>query len=94
MMWHKQIVSAIREIGEQGFSEEYKSQIKPFVEKVTTADFEHDITLAPVWVRNISHNALRVALLLHYLQSKNRANPAVGTIFVCNLIKNLDISEK
>ena len=47
------IVSAMREIGEQGFTEEYRTQIKPFVEKVTTADFEHDITLAPVWVRNI-----------------------------------------
>jgi hypothetical protein len=47
------IVSAMREIGEQGFTEEYRTQIKPFVEKVTKTDFEHDITLAPVWVRNI-----------------------------------------
>jgi hypothetical protein len=47
------IVSAMREIGEQGFTEEYRTQIKPFIEKVTKTDFEHDITLAPVWVRNI-----------------------------------------
>ena len=47
------IVSAMREIGEQGFSDEYKSQIKPFIENVSKTDFEHDITLAPVWVRNI-----------------------------------------
>lgn len=47
------IVSAMREIGEHGFTEEYKSQIKPFVENVSKTDFEHDITLAPVWVRNI-----------------------------------------
>jgi hypothetical protein len=47
------IVSAMREIGEQGFADEYKSQIKPFVENVSKTDFEHDVTLAPVWVRNI-----------------------------------------
>lgn len=47
------IVSAMREIGEQSFTAAHKEQIGQFMDKIEKADFEHDITLAPVWVRNI-----------------------------------------
>ena len=37
---------------------------------------------------------VRTEMNLPTLFQKNRANLALGTIFVCNLMKNLDISEK
>lgn len=47
------IVSAMREIGEQSFTAEHKEHIRQYMDKIDQNDFEHDIKLTPVWVRNI-----------------------------------------
>ncbi len=47
------IVIAMREIGEKNITEEEIKTIKQHLQNVTHGDFEHDIRLAPVWVRNI-----------------------------------------
>ena len=47
------IVSAMRELGEPSLTDVHLEQIKHYMDKIEKSDFEHDITLAPVWVRNI-----------------------------------------
>lgn len=47
------IVSAMRELGEPSLTDAHLEQIKHYMDKIEKSDFEHDITLAPVWVRNI-----------------------------------------
>ena len=47
------VVSAMRDIGEDQLSVEQMSVIKKHMENVPTEDFNHDIQLAPMWVRKI-----------------------------------------
>jgi hypothetical protein len=47
------VVSAMRDIGKDQLSEEQMSVIKKHMENVSTEDFNHDIQLAPMWVRKI-----------------------------------------
>lgn len=47
------IVSAMRELGEPSLTDAHLEQIKHYMDEIEKSDFEHDITLAPVWVRNI-----------------------------------------
>lgn len=46
------IVAAIKEIGEGKMYESEKSILKGHLEKVSRSQFEHDVKLAPIWVRN------------------------------------------
>lgn len=47
------VVSAMRDIGKDQLSEEQMSVIKKHMENVSAEDFNHDIQLAPMWVRKI-----------------------------------------
>ncbi len=47
------VVSAMRDIGKDQLSEEQISVIKKHMENVSAEDFNHDIQLAPMWVRKI-----------------------------------------
>lgn len=47
------IVMAMRAVGEGRVSEEQMEVIGEHLSKVTDEDFEHDINLAPVWVRTM-----------------------------------------
>lgn len=47
------IVSAMREIGDGKITESEINIIKKHLTHVTEDDFQHDISLAPIWVRNI-----------------------------------------
>ena len=47
------VVSAMRDIGKDQLSEEQTSVIKMHLENVPNEDFNHDIQLAPMWVRKI-----------------------------------------
>ena len=47
------VVSAMRDIGKDQLSKEQMSVIKKHMENVSTEDFNHDIQLAPMWVRKI-----------------------------------------
>ena len=47
-------VLAMREIGEQAITEEQKEEIKNMIaEHVSEKDFNHDIVLAPTWIKTI-----------------------------------------
>jgi hypothetical protein len=47
-------VMAMREIGESAISEEQIAKIKQIISSsVSDEDFNHDIVLAPVWVKTI-----------------------------------------
>ena len=46
------ITAAMREIGEDNLTENQMSIIKNHLTKVSKDDFENDILLAPIWVRN------------------------------------------
>ena len=45
------IVAAIKEIGEEYLTEEQKAIIKRGIAKIGKEEFEHDVKLAPEWVR-------------------------------------------
>ena len=47
------IVSAMREIGDGNITESEITIIKKHLTHVDENDFQHDISLAPIWVRNI-----------------------------------------
>jgi len=47
------IVAAMREIGKDCMSEAELAKLLEFREKVSTADFKHDIKLVPAWIRTI-----------------------------------------
>ena len=47
------IVAALREIGEDKVTEEQLAVIKEHLTSVSEEDFNHDIQLAPIWVRKI-----------------------------------------
>ncbi|MBR1807873.1 MAG: hypothetical protein IJ776_00590 [Paludibacteraceae bacterium] len=49
------IVSAMREIGENNLTEEQMEIIKHHLANVKQDEFQHDIQLAPVWVRQTLH---------------------------------------
>ena len=45
------IVAVIREVGEGKLYDDEKTIIKEHLSKVPKTEFEHDIKLAPIWVR-------------------------------------------
>jgi len=47
------IVAAMREIGKNCLSENELAKMIEYKEKVSVADFKHDIKLAPAWIRTI-----------------------------------------
>lgn len=47
------IVAALREIGEDNVTEEQLAVIKEHLASVSEEDFNHDMQLAPIWVRKI-----------------------------------------
>lgn len=49
------IVSALREIGEDQITDEQLAIIKEHLSHVSQEDYNHDIQLAPAWVRQILH---------------------------------------
>ena len=49
------IVSALREIGKDQVTEEQLAVIKEQLSHVSKEDYDHDIQLAPAWVRQILH---------------------------------------
>lgn len=52
------VIQALREVGQQGFSEELESKVIALLKKEDRKDLEHDIPLAPVWIRKIMQKAL------------------------------------
>lgn len=47
------IVTAMRTIGENNLTEEELTKIVALLQNVSASDFNHDIKLAPAWVRKI-----------------------------------------
>ncbi|MDO4190603.1 MAG: DUF6088 family protein [Bacteroidales bacterium] len=47
------IVTAMRAIGKEKLSDDETSRLKGMLERISESDFEHDIKLAPAWVRKI-----------------------------------------
>lgn len=47
------IVTAMRAIGEGNLTDEETGKLKSMLDRVTQSDFDHDIKLAPAWVRKI-----------------------------------------
>lgn len=47
------IVTAMRTIGESNITEEETSKLVGMLERIPKSDFDHDIKLAPAWVRKI-----------------------------------------
>ncbi|WKN44468.1 DUF6088 family protein [Tunicatimonas pelagia] len=52
------VIQALREIGQQGTKEELKHRIIKLLKKETRKNLEHDLPLAPVWIRKIMQEAL------------------------------------
>lgn len=47
------IVSALRELGEDGVGEDVIEKIRSVMDSVNEAEFKHDIALSPAWIRKI-----------------------------------------
>jgi len=47
------VVTAMRTIGEEKMSDEERNVLVGHMRNVTDSDFNHDIKLAPAWVRKI-----------------------------------------
>lgn len=47
------VVAALRELGEDGVSEDVLEKIRPIVSTVSEAQFKNDIALSPAWIRKI-----------------------------------------
>lgn len=47
------VVSALRELGQDGVSEDVVNKIRSIVADVNEAKFKHDIALSPAWIRKI-----------------------------------------
>lgn len=47
------VVSALRELGQDGVSEDVVNKIRSIVVDVNKAKFKHDIALSPAWIRKI-----------------------------------------
>jgi hypothetical protein len=47
------IVAAMRTIGEKNMTDNERAKISEFLCNVNDAEFNHDIKLAPAWVRKI-----------------------------------------
>lgn len=51
-------VQALKEVGQKGVTEEFEQKIIELLKKEERKDLEHDIPLAPVWIRKIMQKAL------------------------------------
>lgn len=52
------VIQALREVGQNGVTEEFERKIIELLKKEERKDLEHDIPLAPVWIRKIMQKAL------------------------------------
>lgn len=52
------VIQALREAGQKGVTEEFERKIIELLKKEERKDLEHDIPLAPVWIRKIMQKAL------------------------------------
>ncbi|MEZ4687351.1 MAG: DUF6088 family protein [Bacteroidia bacterium] len=51
-------IQALKEVGQKGVTEEFELKIIELLKKEERKDLEHDIPLAPVWIRKIMQKAL------------------------------------
>lgn len=51
-------IQALKEVGQKGVTEEFEQKIIELLKKEERKDLEHDIPLAPVWIRKIMQKAL------------------------------------
>ena len=49
--WMQLIVAAMREIGEKNVTDEHMAILREHLKHVSEGDYQHDILLAPLWVR-------------------------------------------
>lgn len=54
----KLAIQALREVGQKELTEELKQKIIDLLKKEKKKELEHDISLAPVWIRKIMQQAL------------------------------------
>jgi predicted transcriptional regulator of viral defense system len=52
------VIQALREIGQDGITEEFEHKVIQILKQEERKDLEHDIPLAPVWIRKIMQQAL------------------------------------
>jgi predicted transcriptional regulator of viral defense system len=52
------VIQALREIGQDGTNNDLEEKIVQILKKESTKDLEHDIPLAPEWIRKIMRKAL------------------------------------
>lgn len=51
-------IQALKEVGQKGVTEEFEQKIVELLKKEERKDLEHDILLAPAWIRKIMQQAL------------------------------------
>lgn len=52
------VIQALKEVGQKGITEEFEQKIIELLKKEERKELEHDIPLAPVWIRKIMQKAL------------------------------------
>lgn len=52
------VIQALKEVGQKGVTDELKQKIVELLKKEERKELEHDIPLAPVWIRKIMREAL------------------------------------
>lgn len=52
------VIQALRELGQKGVTEEFESKIIELLKREERKDLEHDISLAPEWIRKIMRKVL------------------------------------
>lgn len=52
------VIQALREVGQKGVTDELEQKIIDLLKKEERKELEHDIPLAPVWIRKIMQKAL------------------------------------
>ncbi|TNE80966.1 MAG: hypothetical protein EP332_05635 [Bacteroidetes bacterium] len=52
------VIQALKEVGQMGITEEFEQKIIELLKKEARKELEHDIPLAPVWIRKIMQKAL------------------------------------
>lgn len=52
------VIQALRELGQEGITEEFERKIIELLKREKRKDLEHDVSLAPEWIRKIMRKAL------------------------------------
>lgn len=52
------VIQALREVGQKGITEDFEYKIVELLKKEERKELEHDIPLAPVWIRKIMQKAM------------------------------------